>query len=68
MRHDWPVKRALIYQFANQVKEKCNTSGNSLNPLGFQNENIGTALKMLLTRVISDAGQTWSHTFGINPK
>ena len=32
---------------------------------GTQNKNIGNALKMLLTRVISDAGQTWSHTFGI---
>ena len=49
MHHDWPVKIAI---FDLPIRRKRNLeciSGNLLCPLGAQNQNIGTALQMLLT-------------------
>ena len=47
--HDWPVSNS---RFANQVEGNSKRiSGNSLSPLGAQNEDIGAASRTLLTQV-----------------
>ena len=47
--YDWPVSNS---RFANQVEGNSKRiSGNSLSPLGAQNEDIGAASRTLLTEV-----------------
>ena len=49
--HDWPVKKAIVNL---PIKIKGNskrTSGNSLNPLGAQNKDLGTASQTLQNEV-----------------
>lgn len=62
MRYDWPVKRAIINL---PIRSKQNTTLPAIHWIrwGTQNKDIGTAFIMWLTKVISNAGQTWSHTF-----
>ena len=64
MRHDWPVKNAIINL---QIRMKGNlkrTSSNSLNPSGAQNRDLGAASQMLLTKLrlnyVCDAGYKFS--------
>ena len=49
--HDWPNKKVIV-NLPIRVKgyPKC-ISGNLLNPLGYKNMDIGTALQTLLSRV-----------------
>ena len=50
-RHDWPVKKDIIHLPIRMRGNPERTSGNSLSPLGAQNEDIGTASQTLLTEV-----------------
>ena len=64
MRHDWPVKNAIINL---QIRMKGNlkrTSSNSLNPSGAQNRDLGAASQMLPSELrlnyVCDAGYKFS--------
>ena len=48
MHHDWPVKKAIIKLPIRMKGNLKRTSGNSLNPLGAQNKDLGAASQMLL--------------------
>ena len=51
LRHDWPVKRAIVILPIRIKGSSKRTSRNSLRPLGAQNEDIGATSQMLLTEV-----------------
>ena len=48
-RHDWPVEKDNVNLPIRIRGNPKRTSGNSLSPLGAQNEDIGTASQTLLT-------------------
>ena len=51
MRHDWPVKKAIVDLIISmKVNPKC-LSGNSLSPLGDHNRNLGASSQTSLTGV-----------------
>ena len=50
-RHDWPVTKDIVDLPIRIRGNSKRTSGNSLSPLGAQNEDIGTAPQTLLTEV-----------------
>ena len=50
-RHDWPVKRDIVILPIRMKGSSKRTSGNSLSPLGAQNEDIGATSQTLLTEV-----------------
>ena len=60
MRHDWPVKNAIINLPIRMKGNLKRTSSNSLNPSGAQNRDLGAASQMLLTELrlnyVCDAG------------
>ena len=49
--HDWPVKKAIVNLPIRMKGNSKRTSGNSLNPLGAQNKDLGTASQTLLIEV-----------------
>ena len=51
MRHDWPVKNAIV-DLPNTMKGNSKrTFGTSSSPLRTQNKDLGAALQMLKTEV-----------------
>ena len=50
-RDDWPVKKTTVNLPIRLKGNSKRTPGNSLNPLGAQNKDIGTGSQMLLTEV-----------------
>ena len=51
MRHDWPVKNAIVDLPIKMKGNSKHTSVNSLSRLGAQNKDLGAALQTLLTEV-----------------
>ena len=49
MRHDWPVKKAIVDLPIRLKGNSKRTSGNSLSPLEAHNKDLGTASQTLLT-------------------
>lgn len=49
--HDWPNKKAIVNLSIRVKGYSKRISGNLLNPLGYKNKDIGTALQTLLSRV-----------------
>ena len=50
MRHDWPVKKAIVdLPIRLKGKFKTHFRYNSLSPLGFQNKDIGAARESEVT-------------------
>ena len=49
--HDWPVKKAIVDLPIRLKGSSKRTSGNSLSPLGAQNNDLGTASQTLLRKV-----------------
>ena len=49
--HDWPVKKVIVPLPIRMEGNSKRTSGNSLNPLGAQNKDVGTASRTILTEV-----------------
>ena len=50
-QHDWPVENTIVDLPIKTKENSKGTSGNSLSPLGAQNENIGAASQTSLTEV-----------------
>ena len=51
MRDDWPVKKTTVNLSIRLKGNSKRTPGNSLNPLGAQNKDIGSGSQTLLTEV-----------------
>ena len=51
MRHDWPVKKAIVDLPISLKGNSKRTSGNSLSQLGDENKDLGATSQTLLTEV-----------------
>ena len=49
--HDWPVEKGTVEMLISLKGNSKRTSGNSLNSLGAQNNDIAAASQTLLTEV-----------------